>query len=68
VQVENSCSVKELIHSEDDIPVCGKVMNDTWDDVFFWPVAKHSSSKDSDIDSIELWSEADDVYIKMRML
>ena len=32
MQVENSCSVKELIHREDDIPVCDEVSDDTWDD------------------------------------
>ena len=29
VQVENSCSVEELIHNEDDTPVCGEVTDDT---------------------------------------
>ena len=29
VQVKNSCSVKELIHSEDDIPVCDEVSDGT---------------------------------------
>ena len=43
VQVENNCSVEELIHDEDDIPVCGEVTDDTWDEAFFsklGPVAK----------------------------
>ena len=35
VQVENGCSDKELIHSEDDIPVFDEVSDDTWDDTFF---------------------------------
>ena len=62
--MENSCSDKELIHSEDDIPVCSEVTDDTWDDAFFTelgPEAKQSNSKDKDIDSIELCSEVDDV-------
>ena len=53
VQVENSCSVKELIHSEDDISVCDEVSDDTWDDAFFselGPVIKQSNSKDNDIE------------------
>ena len=60
--MENSCSVKELIHSEDDIPVCDEVSDDTRDDAFFselGPVIKQSNSKDNDI---QLCSEADDVY------
>ena len=64
VQVENSCSVKELIHNEDDTPVCGEVTDDTWDEAFFselGPVAKQLNNKDDDIDSIELCSEADDM-------
>ena len=67
VQVENSCSVEELIHNEDDTPVCGKVTDDTWDEAFFselGPVAKQLNSKDDDIDSIELCSEADDMCSK----
>ena len=65
VQVENNCSVEELIHNEDDTPVCGEVTDDTWDEAFFselGPVAKHLNSKDDDIDSFELCSEADDMY------
>ena len=64
VQVENSCSVKELIHSEDGTPVCDEVSDDTWDDAFFselGPVIKQSHSKNNDI---ELCNEADDVYSK----
>ena len=44
VQVENSCSVKELIHGEDIIPVCGGLAGDSWDEAFFselGPVSKH---------------------------
>ena len=64
VQVENSCSVKELIHSEDDIPVCDEVSDDTWDDAFFSELGtviiyKQSNSKDNDI---QLCGEADDMY------
>ena len=61
VQVKNSCSVKELIHSEDDIPVCDEVSDDTYDAFFseLGPVIKQSNGKDNDI---ELCSEADDMY------
>ena len=43
VQMENSCSVEELIHGEDVVPVCGEVAGDGWEEAFFselGPVSK----------------------------
>ena len=40
VQVENSCSVEELIHGEVVIPVCGELTGGSWDEAFFSELTK----------------------------
>lgn len=58
----NSCSVEGLIHSEDAIPMLGKLTDNTQDEAFFYElglVDKQLSTEDND--SIKLWSEEAEV-------
>ena len=62
VQMENSCSVEELIHGEDVVPMCREVAGDGWQEVFFselGPVCKQLNTEDDDC--VEVCSEEVDI-------